>query len=189
MTQRKYLLASEVEAMINAVPQGLNYHRDRCLIMMCYFHGLRASELCHLKLSDIQGAYIYIARLKRGLSTTHPLQKCELEALELWLEKRKTWLNSDTPWLFLSQHGNPLSRQQFYELIKKYGIAAKLNVKAHPHMLRHACGYSLADKGKDTRLIQDYLGHRNIQHTVLYTATNMARFNSITFDVEQQGTL
>ncbi|MBK5143067.1 tyrosine-type recombinase/integrase [Budviciaceae bacterium BWR-B9] len=183
MTQRKYLSASEVEAMINAVPKGTNYYRDRCLIMMCYFHGLRASELCHLKTTDIQGEHIFISRLKRGLSTTHPLQKCEQEAISQWLKSRKTWLNSDTQWLFLSQHGNPLSRQQFYELIKKYGIAAKLDIKAHPHMLRHACGFSLADAGKDTRLIQDYLGHRNIQHTVLYTATNSARFNSIEFKV------
>jgi type 1 fimbriae regulatory protein FimB len=50
---------------------------------------------------------------------------------------------------------------------------------AHPHMLRHACGFALADQGADTRLIQDYLGHRNIQHTVKYTATNPARFEKL----------
>ncbi len=180
--KRKYLMPNEINAMIDAVPPGTNYYRDRCLIMMCYFHGLRVSELCHIKISDIQGEYIFISRLKRGLSTTHPLQKQEIEAIELWMNSRKSWLNSDTPWLFLSQHGNPLSRQQFYDLLKRHGEAAGLDVKVHPHMLRHACGFALADKGKDTRLIQDYLGHRNIQHTVLYTATNMARFKSISFE-------
>ncbi|MBW7981914.1 tyrosine-type DNA invertase [Enterobacillus tribolii] len=182
MTQRKYLTAHEVDAMISAVPQGTNYYRDRCLIMMCYYHGLRATELCRLKMTDIQEDHIYINRIKRGLSTTHPLQRREIEAIQLWLEHRKTWLNSDMPWLFLSQHGNPLSRKQLYDLIKKHGAAANLSINVHPHMLRHACGFALADKGKDTRLIQDYLGHRNIQHTVLYTATNVARFKSISFE-------
>ncbi|MBW7983808.1 tyrosine-type DNA invertase [Enterobacillus tribolii] len=183
MAKRKYLLESEVKAIIDAIPLGTNYYRDRCLIMVCYFHGLRVSELRQLKIDDIHDEHIFITRLKKGLSTTHPLQKCEKEAIRLWLEERKTWLNSDTPWLFLSQHGKPLSRQQIYELMKKYGAVAKLDVKVHPHMLRHACGFALANKGKDTRLIQDYLGHRNIQHTVIYTATNSARFKTINFDV------
>jgi len=56
---------------------------------------------------------------------------------------------------------------------------AGLPLHAHPHMLRHACGYALADQGADTRLIQDYLGHRNIQHTVRYTASNPARFQRL----------
>jgi integrase len=60
-----------------------------------------------------------------------------------------------------------------------YGECAGLSVEAHPHMLRHACGFALADQGADTRLIQDYLGHRNIQHTVKYTATNPARFERL----------
>lgn len=179
MKQRKYLAANEVEALISAVPRGENYYRDRCLILMCYIHGLRVSEIGNLRVSDIQDSKIFISRLKRGLSTTHPLQEREIEALNLWLEKRQSWLNNDTPWLFLSRHGLPISRQQVYELMKKCGKAANLSVNVHPHMLRHACGFALADHGKDTRLIQDYLGHRNIQHTVLYTASNAARFSSI----------
>lgn len=64
-------------------------------------------------------------------------------------------------------------------LIRRYGEIAGLDLAAHPHMLRHACGFALADQGADTRLIQDYLGHRNIQHTVRYTATNPARFERL----------
>lgn len=179
MKQRKYLSANEVEAMINVVPHGNYYFRDRCLILMCYIHGLRVSEISMLRISDIQDGKIFISRLKRGLSTTHPLQEREVEALNFWMGKRNSWLNNDSPWLFLSRHGKAISRQQVYELMKKYGKAANLSVNAHPHMLRHACGFALADHGKDTRLIQDYLGHRNIQHTVLYTASNAARFSSI----------
>jgi type 1 fimbriae regulatory protein FimB len=66
-----------------------------------------------------------------------------------------------------------------YFSILQYGEKAKLPVVDHPHMLRHACGFALADQGADTRLIQDYLGHRNIQHTVRYMATNPARFEKL----------
>ncbi|CAI2014251.1 Tyrosine recombinase XerD [Serratia quinivorans] len=64
-------------------------------------------------------------------------------------------------------------------MLREYGRRAGLEVEAHPHMLRHACGYALADNGADTRVIQDYLGHRNIQHTVLYTAANAGRFRDL----------
>jgi len=74
---------------------------------------------------------------------------------------------------------SPLSRKTAWVAIRTYGEKASLAVPAHPHMLRHACGFALADQGADTRLIQDYLGHRNIQHTVMYTATNPARFEKL----------
>ncbi|EAW1086283.1 DNA recombinase, partial [Salmonella enterica] len=70
-------------------------------------------------------------------------------------------------------------RQQFFYILREAGRLAELTIAPHPHMLRHACGYALADKGIDTRLIQDYLGHRNIQHTVRYTASNAGRFHGI----------
>lgn len=76
--------------------------------------------------------------------------------------------------LFISERRNPLSRKTPWFFIRKYG-----EIAAHSHMLRHACGYALADQGADTRLIQDYLGHRNIQHTVRYIATNPARFEKL----------
>ncbi|PLM58024.1 integrase, partial [Klebsiella michiganensis] len=97
-----------------------------------------------------------------------------------WLVKRTSCLNADLPWLFLSRKGTPLSRQHIHVMMRNYGVQAGIAVPVHPHMLRHACGYALAEEGVDTRLIQDYLGHRNIQHTVLYTASNPARFSSIT---------
>lgn len=72
-----------------------------------------------------------------------------------------------------------MSRQQVRELIKKYSLQAGISIVAHPHMLRHGCGYALANMGKDTRLIQDFLGHMNIRHTVLYTTTNSQRFSLV----------
>lgn len=81
--------------------------------------------------------------------------------------------------LFISRRGTPLSRQQAYRIIRSAGENAGTVTHTHPHMLRHACGYELAERGTDTRLIQDYLGHRNIRHTVRYTASNAARFAGI----------
>ena len=155
--------------------------RDRCLVRLCFIHGFRVSELCGLLLSDIdmEGHSIYIRRLKSGLSTIHPLAETEIMLLVEWLEERKHWRNADSPFLFLSQKGGRLSRGHVHQLFKNLGQSAALAIAVHPHMLRHACGYALADLGADTRLIQDYLGHRNINNTVIYTAANHKRFRNV----------
>lgn len=178
---RKYLTLNEIERILGVVSQAPNAARNCCLIYMCYIHGFRVSELCSLTCQDIdmEEGIVNVRRLKNGLSTVQPLEAREKEILALWLAERTTWPDSDSPWVFLSQKGGPLSRQQFYGLLKKYGKKAGISVQPHPHMLRHSCGYQLADLGTDTRLIQDYLGHRNIRHTVLYTASNSARFVGI----------
>jgi len=88
-------------------------------------------------------------------------------------------MKPDTDAFFVTERRGPLSRKTAWVMIRDYGRLAGLSVEAHPHMLRHACGFALADQGADTRLIQDYLGHRNIQHTVRYTATNPARFERL----------
>ena len=82
-------------------------------------------------------------------------------------------------YFFLSERRLPLSRKTAWTAIRSYGQKVGLPLSTHPHMLRHACGFALADQGVDTRLIQDYLGHRNIQHTVRYTAANPARFEKL----------
>ncbi|MGL5387627.1 MAG: tyrosine-type DNA invertase [Serratia sp. (in: enterobacteria)] len=183
MSNRKFITKEELEKVLSAVGSGLNATRDRCIITMCYIHGFRASELCNLKIADVdrESGIIHVNRMKNGLSTVHPLQPRELECIEDWMKVRGGYLGAeDQPFLFLSRFGNELSRKQLYKMIRIYGEKAGLSVQLHPHMLRHSCGYALADAGKDTRLIQDYLGHKNIMHTVLYTASNPKRFNSIT---------
>ncbi|QZY66581.1 tyrosine-type recombinase/integrase (plasmid) [Providencia rettgeri] len=181
MKQRKFITRTEIEALLNATKQGRYPERDYCLLLMGFLHGFRVSELRYLSISDINFTEntLYVRRLKGGLSTTQPLDPLEIEAIHAWLEKRQSFAAAEDPWLFLSQKHQPLSRSQIFRLMEKYGELAELGVKVHPHMLRHACGYALADLGRDTRLIQDYLGHRNILHTVIYTASNPARFNGI----------
>lgn len=181
MIRRLYLTTAEVKQIYQATGSSRHNIRDRCMILMCFLHGFRTSELIGLKISDIDylSGNIYIRRLKNGFSTTHPLQPKECDLLQQWMAVRKTCANSESDWLFLTSAGSCLSRQRFYSLLRHYGEQANLPLKVHPHMLRHACGFELAEQGLDTRLIQDYLGHRNIRHTVHYTASNAARFASV----------
>ncbi|HGY1772664.1 tyrosine-type recombinase/integrase [Citrobacter koseri] len=176
--KRRHLTGNEVEKLLATILKESNSHRDYCMIMMAFIHGLRVSELISLKIEDYDplSRQISIHRLKGGLSTIHPVLPEEYTVLQRWIKERKHWAGSEEKWLFLSRKGGKLSRQRIYHLVRHYGFIAKLPLPVHPHMLRHACGYNLADRGNDTRLIQDYLGHRNIRHTVRYTAANSGRF-------------
>lgn len=180
MNDRKHLVSTEIERLIAATKGSRNEARDRCLLLLMFRHGLRVSEACGLRLSqvDIESRVLHVARLKKGLPTTHPLRMDEIRAIKAWLTERAK-MKPATDVFFVSERRTPLSRKTAWLAIRSYGEKAKLSITAHPHMLRHACGFALADQGADTRLIQDYLGHRNIQHTVIYTATNPARFEKL----------
>lgn len=181
MPERKYLSTAEVDAVLRATGSTRHSTRNYCLIYMAFLHGLRASELLQLKISDLdlRGKTLNVRRLKNGFSTVHPLITEEIAAIKAWLLVRRQADHEESDWLFSTRKGTPLSRQQFYNIISALGQAAGCSFIPHPHMLRHACGFALADRGIDTRLIQDYLGHRNIRHTVRYTASNAARFRGI----------
>lgn len=177
---RKYITASEWSRIFEAIAESDNAIRDRAMFQLAYRHGLRVSELTNIRIGDLDmsGKSLYVQRLKNGLSTVQPVQSDTLYLIRAWLAIRKEYLGgrSDNDWLFLSLAGRSLSRQWVYRLARRYGERAGLPFAFHPHMLRHACGYALADQGLDTRLIQDYLGHKNISHTVRYTAGNASRF-------------
>ncbi|EBF0843306.1 hypothetical protein ZP13_25220 [Salmonella enterica subsp. enterica] len=185
MPGRKFLTSQEVAALLQASFEGPHPERNHCLILMAFVHGLRASELLALRLADLdlRGRIIQITRMKNGFSTVHPLTFREVKVLKAWLRIRRQIIlrgqHEDNGFLFISMKGTGLSRQQFYNIVSRTGRIARLPVETHPHMLRHACGYALANNGADTRLIQDYLGHRNIRHTVRYTASSAARFEGI----------
>ncbi|MEQ4958828.1 tyrosine-type DNA invertase [Enterobacter hormaechei] len=178
---RKHLTQSEVESLLETAKQSGNPERDYCLVYMSFIHGFRVSEVRHLRLSDLDlnEGCLHIHRLKQGFSTNHPLLKAEIRAIRAWMKVRNVMDGAESDWLFLSRQGGPLSRQRIYNLIQGLGERAGLSLCSHPHMLRHACGFALADRGIDTRLIQDYLGHRNIRHTVRYTASNAERFEGV----------
>ena len=180
MNDRKHLSGREFERLLDAIKGSRNETSDRCLVLLMFRHGLRVSEAYSLVLEqvDIEIRILHVARLKGGLSTTHPLRGDEIRAIKAWLVERAR-MKAPGRSFFLSEQRKPLNRSTVNLALRKYGEKARLPVAVHPHMLRHACGFALADQGADTRLIQDYLGHKNIQHTVRYTATNPARFEKL----------
>ena len=188
MNKRRHLTQKEVEHLLSHATTGGNPERDYCLIYMSFIHGFRVSETCLLRLSDmdIQARRLYIRRIKNGFSTNHPLLENEVRAIEAWLKVRRSNPGAKSDWLFLSRQGRPLTRQRIHQLISDLGVKAGIAVSSHPHMLRHACGFALADRGIDTRLIQDYLGHKNIRHTVRYTASNAERFEGVWQDINRK---
>src|SRR5262249_35019074 len=137
-------------------------------------HGLRASELCDLRWDQISfaSAALHVRRVKSGTPSTHPLGGRELRALRRLKREQES-----SPFVFVSERGAPFSTDGFAKMLTRAAQAAGLEtLKVHPHMLRHACGYKLANQGQDTRALQSYLGYRNIQHTTIYTALSPTRF-------------
>ncbi|MFM2315334.1 MAG: hypothetical protein RLZZ04_4612 [Cyanobacteriota bacterium] len=177
---REHLFPSEVAAMVcSAKKVGRHGLRDSTLILMAYRHGLRVSELVALRWEQIDflGGTIYINRLKHGVSSTHPLRGVELRALR---QLQRDYPESN--YLFVSERGTVMAASTARGIIERAGKIAELSLSVHPHMLRHACGFYLASRGHDTRAIQAYLGHRNIQHTVRYTELSSKRFQEFWLD-------
>jgi integrase len=145
-------------------------HRDATMILLAYRHGLRASEVCDLRWDqvDFDQAVLHVRRVKASTPSTHPLTGTELRAL------RRLQREVASPFVFVSERGSPFSVSGFRRIVER--AASGLEIKVHPHMLRHACGFKLANDGVDTRALQAYLGHRNIQHTVRYTELAPDRF-------------
>jgi integrase len=171
---REHLTESEVEKLIHAAKDNRHGHRDATMVLVAYRHGLRASELTDLRWDQIDTvtATLHVRRVKQGTPSTHPIRGDELRALRR-LQREQ---DPRSPFVFTSERGAPFTTAGFARMVERVGKVAKLAFKAHPHMLRHACGYALANKGHDTRALQAYLGHKNIQHTVRYTELAPTRF-------------
>jgi site-specific recombinase XerD len=110
---------------------------------------------------------------KGSKDTVHTLEPDTVRSL------RKAKVESDGQYVFRSECGGPLSLDAVQAIVTRAGKVAGIGVKCHPHMLRHACGFFLAEAGTDTRLIQDYLGHRDIKSTVIYTETSQRRLSGV----------
>lgn len=153
--------------------RGRYVHRDATMIMVAYRHGLRVSELVSLRWDqvDMEQGLLHVNRLKRGTASVHPLRGPEIRAL-----RRIQRESPSSPYIFVSERGGPLTAAGFRKLLARTGEEAALGFPVHPHMLRHGCGFKLANDGHDTRSIQHYLGHKNIQHTVRYTELTTERF-------------
>jgi len=174
---REFLIEAEVDTLHKEARKRGRYGvRDAVMILLAYRHALRVSELCALRWAqiDFDAAMIYLMRSKNGNSMPHPLYGDELRLLRQ--VKRDS---AASVYVFCSERGGPMSAAGFRKLLARIGQAAGFDFGVHPHMLRHACGYKLANEGRDTRTIQDYLGHKNIQHTVRYTQLSPERLKGL----------
>ena len=170
---REYLTAAEVDKLIDAAKGNRYGQRDATMILVAYRHGLRAAEVCGLEWQqvDFTTGSLHVRRVKAGSPSVHPIRGDELRAL------RKLQRESQaSPYVFVSERGTPFTTAGFGRMVERAGAAAGIGLKIHAHMLRHACGYALANAGHDTRSLQAYLGHKNIQHTVRYTELAPTRF-------------
>jgi integrase len=131
------------------------------MVLLAFRHGLRASELVDLRWEqvDLENAILHVRRVKQGTPATHPLTGRELRALRRLQRER----GSKSPFVFISERGTAFSTRGFQAMVERVAEAAGFDMKIHPHMLRHSCGYKLANDGVDTRTIQSYLGHKSIQ--------------------------
>jgi type 1 fimbriae regulatory protein FimB/type 1 fimbriae regulatory protein FimE len=175
LRSREYLTPEEIDKLILAANRvGRHGHRDSTMILVAYRHGLRVSELVALRWEqiDLKQGQLHVKRLKNGIPSTHPLRGPEIRAL------RKLQRDyPETPYVFVTERKSSLTTSTFRKIIARAGKEASIEMPLHPHMLRHSTGFKLANDGHDTRAIQHYLGHRNIQNTVGYTQLSAQRFN------------
>lgn len=168
--ERNYLTDSEAEALLKATKETRNPERDHAMMLLALRHGLRVSELISVRLSDIdlEGCTIYVRRLKGSVSNEHMLDADEIRALRKWLQVRKQNIGCQSEWLFLSERGDQFSRFSINSLVKMLTKRASIQIKAHPHTLRHTTGRHLAKIGTNAFQIQRQLGHRSFSNTLQY---------------------
>jgi len=171
-----YLTEVEVRRLAEGAKKSRNPERDMLLIQMLFRHGLRESEARLIRRDAIKldSAQIWIDRVKGGRPSYHPISGEELRLLRRYLRTRL----DDLPWLFISERLLPLSDRSVRVIVANAAKAAGLG-HVHPHMLRHSCGFYLHNKGHNSRLIQDYLGHANPSSTMLYTRTSSKQFERL----------
>jgi type 1 fimbriae regulatory protein FimB/type 1 fimbriae regulatory protein FimE len=175
---REYLTEREVEKLMDAARGNRYGLRDSTAIFIAYRHGLRASEVVALRWDDIDltTGKLHVRRAKGGTPSVHPIGARESRSLRKLQRDMIAAGTMSSPYVFVSERRSPLSVAGYQRMVARAGEAARFAFLVHSHMLRHGCGYKLANDGQDTRAIQHYLGHRSIASTVRYTQLAPDRF-------------
>jgi integrase len=182
----EYLTREEIESLWKAAGQiGRHRERDAAMVWTGFVHGYRAVELVNLKIEqyELKSNRLTVTRVKNGRTSIHTVDKRERTAIRELIGDRRTGP------VFLNERGKPLSPSGFLKIVARAGKEALdkdgepiINFPVHPHMLRHSCGYWLNEQGQSIRAIQDWLGHKNIRHTELYTTNSPEAFKRFKFD-------
>ena len=169
---RDYLGPAQIDRLLAAARKGRHGVRDHLLMLMMFRHGLRVSEAIALRRAhvDLERSRLWVARLKGGLSVEHPIGGDELRAIRRWLAQRDNAL----PWLFISERNQPMTRQSVSYLIGSTALRAGIG-RINPHMLRHSCGFALANRGYDST-VNPRLSRppRSSAHRALHTHSSAA---------------
>lgn len=171
---RDYLRPDEVERLrLAAKKLGRHGFRNQLMIRLAFIHGYRPAELVDLQWSHVgfSNSTLHVHRLKGSVDSVHPLSGIEMRQLG---QLQRMRLHS--VFCFPSERGGTMTVRGFRQMVQRAAVSAGFEFVVKPKALRHACGYYLANQGIDTRAIQLYLGHKNIQNTVRYTALNAQRF-------------
>jgi type 1 fimbriae regulatory protein FimE len=179
---RDHLSPEEIEQLLEAAAEtGRHAHRNYTLILLCYRHGLRINELREMRwrVVDFKRRQLRVNRVNNGISSVHPLHATDLKAL------RK--LKRDypgTPYLFVTDRNEQLSKRTVSRVVAAAGRAAGFRFHVSPRMVRHACGYALANAGHNVVALQHYLGYRNIRHMLRYLELPDRPFKDFGKDLE-----
>lgn len=175
---KSYLTESEINVLLQSVDKVFKRTslRNYLIILMLYRHGLRVSELCNLTWHniDLKSNRLSLNRLKGSISGYHPMQNDTIKLLKRYSKTK----HGSFDYVFCTSQGFPIDRHTVNSMLHR--LCKYLGWELiYPHIFRHSCGYHLANQGLDTRLIQDYLGHSDINSTVIYTKTNPNRYKDI----------
>jgi len=182
-TLPKVLTVEEVERLIKApdlsTPQGL---RDRAMLETLYATGMRVSELVRLTFAQLNLSAGFVRVYGKGAKERLiPLGDLAREYLERYLREARPILSQgrDTPFVFLNRHGQPLTRQRFWQIIKDYARRVGITSEISPHVLRHSFATHLLERGADLRAVQMMLGHASLATTQIYTHLDVGNLRAV----------
>ena len=178
-----FLSLTEIEKIL-AIPSGKNIEdvRNRAMIKLLYATGLRVSELVKLTVNEVDLTDGFLRTMGKGSKErVVPIGRDALKEVRAYLEGAREKLakgNVVEP-LFLTRRGRGMSRQMFWEILKRYAIKAGVSRRVSPHMFRHSFATHLLERGADLRSVQAMLGHADISTTQIYTHLNLKRLKEI----------